>query len=80
MLEPELIQISLRAARITSGYTVEEAARHIKVSPETLCAFEQDAGDMPLSMAIEILNLYRVPVDVVYFGRESELNVKRDRS
>lgn len=77
--EINMHQISLRTARITSGYTVEEAAKWINISPETLSEYERDAGEIPLSTAIEILSLYRVPVDIVYFGNESELIRSKNR-
>jgi DNA-binding XRE family transcriptional regulator len=64
--------ISLRSARVSSGYTVEEAAKCINISPKKLCGYERDAAEMPLSTAIKILELYRLPIDIIYFGNESE--------
>jgi DNA-binding XRE family transcriptional regulator len=78
--EKTKVTISLRAARISSGYTSEESAKHLNISPETLCEYERDAGEMPVSMAIVILRLYGFHVDIIHFGRESEFVESRNRN
>jgi DNA-binding XRE family transcriptional regulator len=66
------LRITLRAARVSSGYTTEEAAKCINISPTKLCEYERDSGEMTLSTAIHILKLYRFSIDTIYFGNESE--------
>lgn len=65
-------EVTLRAARVSAGYTVEEAAKKMNISIETLNEREKDAGDIPLDNAIALTELYRIPFDLVYFGKESD--------
>jgi DNA-binding XRE family transcriptional regulator len=66
------VRITLRAARVCSGYSTEEAAVSINISPETLCEYELDAGQMPLNTANRLLRLYRFPSHIIHFGNESD--------
>jgi DNA-binding XRE family transcriptional regulator len=70
--EKTRVCITLRAARISSGYSAEEAAECVKISTETLDGYERDAGEMPLQMAIILLRMYRFPFSIIHFGNESE--------
>jgi DNA-binding XRE family transcriptional regulator len=73
-----MFQISLRSARINSGYTAQEVAESLNISPKTLWKYERAAGEMPLRAAVKILSLYRISVDDVYFGGESEFIKSRN--
>jgi DNA-binding XRE family transcriptional regulator len=68
----KIVRITLRAARVCSGYSTEEAAICVNISPETLCEYERDAGKMPLNTANKLLRLYRFPSYIIHFGNESE--------
>jgi DNA-binding XRE family transcriptional regulator len=79
MVKEMNILITLRAARVCSGYSKEAAAEHMLISTETICEYERDAGKMPLSAAIKILELYRFPLAAIYFGDETEFMENRKR-
>lgn len=71
-------KISLRAARVNSGYTIEEAANWVSISIEELFEYEKDAREMPFLTALEIIKLYRFPSDVIHFGIESDMFLERN--
>jgi DNA-binding XRE family transcriptional regulator len=67
-------RISLRAARITSGYSIKKAAIALGISPQRLYKYERNADDLPVSLAKKIIQLYSVPLQIIYFGEASKLN------
>ena len=73
-----MFQITLRAARISCGYTVEEVAEYCGVTTRVLNDLEIDSGQMQFLLMQKLTNLYRVPLDLVYFGTEVDC-IKRNR-
>ena len=63
-----MFQITLRDARISSGYTVEEAARLCGVTVEAYNAYENDAGIIPKNTACKIKKMYHISLDLIYFS------------
>lgn len=63
-----MVQITLRDARILSGYTVEEAARICGVTTEAYNAYENDAGIIPKNTACKIKKMYHISLDLIYIN------------
>lgn len=74
-------QITMKAARVNSGYTQQEAAKLFGVHYQTLAAWEKDNSFMPANAIEKIPSVYHIPKDLIFFGRENEfirLNRGRD--
>lgn len=65
------IQISLAAARVNAKLTQEEVARKLKVSKNTLVAWENGKGEPKISQARELSELYCIPLDNIFLGLQS---------
>lgn len=70
------IQITLRAARVNLGLTLKEAAKEFNINHETLGNYERDSSNIPRSFFIRIENVYGIPVDHIFFGKQ-EIFFKR---
>ncbi len=64
--------MSMEAARVNAGYTQEEASELFGVHPQTLAKYENDNSKMPYAMIQKIPEIYKVPVDVIFFGLKNE--------
>jgi len=60
-----MFQITLRTARELSGYTVEEAARHLEIPINTYIAYENDPGVIPKVIACKIKKMYNVLLELI---------------
>lgn len=67
-----MFQFTLRATRILSGFTVEEVATACGVTVRKIKLYEKDSGRMPRSIAAQIVRLYRISYDYIYFGKEKD--------
>ena len=62
-----MTRITLRAARVNAGYSQEDAANLLNVSPYTLSNWERGVS-MPKANQIDaICNLYKVTFDMLIF-------------
>lgn len=66
------MQITLRAARVNAGLTLIESAKLFGINKDTLSKYERDSSNVPRKFFIKIEEVYGVPVDNIFFGRESE--------
>ncbi|MNO75240.1 Helix-turn-helix domain protein [compost metagenome] len=66
-----MYQITLRAARINRGFTVEEVAKNMKKSPKTISKYEEDSTSIPRNLLSALIEMYRIPEELVYCGKES---------
>lgn len=73
-----MFKITLRVARESCGYTVGEVAEYCGISVHTFNDLEIDSGQMQFPLMQKLINLYRVPLDLVYFGTEVDC-IKRNR-
>ena len=64
--------ITLRAARVNRGLTLKEVANSINKSIDTINKYEIDSTNIPRKLMIDLLNLYRVSPDNIFFGKESD--------
>lgn len=68
-----MIQLSLKAARVNAGLSVNEAAEAIGVHPQTLGKYEKDSSDISVSLLNELSRLYQIPADYIFLGGQYEL-------
>lgn len=68
-----MIQLSLKAARINAGLTSSKAAEEVSVHPQTLLKYEKDSSDIPVSLLHKLSELYQIPDDNIFLGKEYEL-------
>lgn len=69
-----MVQISLKAARINSGYKQTEAATLVGVSSATLSKYETNSADIPYSLLRALSGVYKIPIDNIFLGKKYELN------
>lgn len=66
-----MFQITLRAARINKGFSLKEAASHVRKCPETIGKYERDSTEIPRGLFLDLVRLYGAPEEMVYCGEES---------
>lgn len=75
------LQITLRAARVNCGYKLSEVAQRTKKSIDTIRKYEIDSTEIPRDLMVELLDLYGIPDDYIFFGKESSFHgLKRSES
>ena len=67
----ESIRISLRAARVNAGMTMDEACEGLKISKTTLMNWENGRTLPDADKAIELSSLYRIPLENLIFCKQS---------
>lgn len=67
-----MVQITLRAARVNAGLTLVEASKILGINKDTLSKYERDSTDIPRSIFLKVEDLYKLPVECIFFGNESE--------
>lgn len=53
-------------AKIRGGLSIEKAAVAMNITGRTLSRYENGMTDVPMKVADKMVNLYRVPIEVVY--------------
>lgn len=66
------MEISLKAARINSGLTQQEAANYLNVSVQTLRKYEKDSTSITFNTLNKMSKLYSMPI--AYFCIGSNTN------
>jgi len=64
-------KISLAAARVNAGYLQEVAAVKLHVDVATLRSWEKGKTVPGYDKVMEICELYKYPVDYIFFGKRS---------
>ncbi|MBW7635476.1 helix-turn-helix transcriptional regulator [Bacillus licheniformis] len=67
-----MIKITLRAARVNAGLKLTEAADLFGINKDTLAKYERDSTNVPRSFFIKIERIYKIPVENIFFGSQSE--------
>ena len=62
-----MTRITLRAARVNAGYSQEEAANLLHISPFTLSNWERGASSPKANQIDAICELYKVTFDALIF-------------
>ncbi|WP_199615504.1 helix-turn-helix domain-containing protein [Paenibacillus alkalitolerans] len=68
------LQITLRAARVNCGFTLKEVAHQTGRSTETISKYEIDSTNIPRDLMVELIALYQVPDEHIFFGKESSFH------
>lgn len=66
-----MLKITLRAARVSCGYTVAEAAKKSGLDPRTIFKNEEDSSRITWDTAEKLCDLYDVSPDIIFWGPES---------
>ncbi len=66
------VKLTLRAARVNSGFTLVESSKGLGINKDTLSKYERDSTDIPRSLILKIEDQYGVKSDDIFFGVESE--------
>lgn len=66
------IKITLRAARVNAGLRLVDASKIFNINKDKLSKYEKDSTDVPRTFLLQIEEVYRVPTENIFFGRESE--------
>ena len=72
-----MFEISLRAARVSCGYTVGEVAEYCGVSSSTIRKYENNPSRLPLYLIIQLSGLYGIPpnsLSRVFINRKRFIN------
>ncbi|MDN8590971.1 helix-turn-helix transcriptional regulator [Paenibacillus sp. 11B] len=72
-------KITLRAARVNSGMTMQAVANAINKNVDTISKYELDSSNIPHDLMVALLELYNVPFMHIFFGKESEFLGRRRR-
>lgn len=75
-------KITLRAARVNCGLTLKDVANITGKCADTISKYESDSTSIPRDLSVQLIELYGVPQENIFFGRESSLNgflAKRDK-
>ncbi|MGE6379021.1 helix-turn-helix domain-containing protein [Peribacillus muralis] len=67
-----MIKVTLRAARVNTGLSLIEASKIFGINKDTLAKYEKDSSNIPRSIFIQIEEIYKIPVDNIFFGQQSE--------
>lgn len=63
----EKLRISLAAARVNAELTQSEVAKMLRVSPNTLVAWEKGKTEPSISQGRTLSELYKIPLDSIIF-------------
>lgn len=59
------VKISLKAARINAGMTQAQAAKAIKVSTNSICAWENGKSPVPKVAVMALSQVYGLPFEAI---------------
>lgn len=68
---PEIIQISLAAARVNAKLTQEEVARRMKIGKRTIINWEKGVSIPSFSDMKMLSDIYGIPVDNIFLPSKS---------
>ncbi|MGG5303807.1 hypothetical protein IGJ83_001595 [Enterococcus pernyi] len=75
-----MLQISLKAARVNSDLNQTEViailqnSYGLNLTKEQLAEYEDDATDVPISLAKKFSEIYGISDDYIFFGNKSTLS------
>jgi DNA-binding XRE family transcriptional regulator len=67
----ESIRITLKAARVNAGLTMDDVCSVLNVSKTTICNWESGTSLPDADMALKLSNLYKLPLENINFCRKS---------
>lgn len=72
----EKLKLTLRAARTNRGHTLKDVAKLTSRSIDTINRYEIDSSRIPRDLMEELLDLYQVDGNLIFFGKESDFTGK----
>lgn len=66
------MKFSLKACRVNCGMTLKEASQLFGCHYETLSNYENDSTNVPRTFFIRLEEIYGVPTDYIYFGKQQD--------
>lgn len=77
-----MFQITLRHARESCGYSIEDAADNLGVTIDALKGYENDTSLIPVKTISKINLLYNVPLMLIFIGTEDNcvLNNRKNQN
>ncbi len=64
--------ITLKAARVNAGLTLAEASKLFGINKDTLSKYERDSTNVPRPFMMKIEEVYKIPLENIFFGSQSE--------
>ena len=61
-LGDDKLTMTIKAARVNAGLTQKEAAEKLGISYQTLSRYENNPGQMPVKMVLDMCDLYHINV------------------
>ena len=61
------LQISLAAARVNAGLTQDDVAKALRVTKNTVVAWEKGSSEPKITQARALSTLYDMPLDCIFF-------------
>lgn len=75
--------MTLKALRVRKGLTQNDVANIVGVNRMTIIKWEKDAGNMPIKYMSQFSELYKYPMNAIFFGSvisfRDKLNVEEGR-
>ena len=68
---PEVIQISLAAARVNAKMTQEDVAKRMKIGKRTIINWEKGTSVTSFSDMNMLSQIYNIPVDNIFLPKKS---------
>ena len=68
---PEVIQISLAAARVNAKMTQEDVAKRMKIGKKTIINWEKGTSVPSFSDMNMLSQIYNIPVDNIFLPKKS---------
>lgn len=65
-LGDDKLTMTIKAARVNAGLTQKEAAEKLGISYQTLSRYENNPGQMPVKMVLDMCDLYHTNVDSLF--------------
>ena len=66
------MKITLKAARVNAGLRLVDAAKLFGINKDTLSKYEKDSTNVPRSFFVKIEEHYKIPVENIFFGPQSD--------
>lgn len=74
-----MFQITLRAARINCGMDLKDVSQLTGKNVETISKYEKDSTKIPRDLMEELIQIYGVPKEYIFFGKESVFTVRKQK-
>jgi transcriptional regulator with XRE-family HTH domain len=66
-------QITLKAARVNAGYTLDDVAKELHVAKQTVCNWENGAVELTVARARQLSALYNMPLRFIIIPTKSNI-------